>query len=394
MSSPIAKALIICLIISLVLDILSFLLGGPDASLSALLRFIIQTKLMFLTGFAIGISRTYFRLLLGAMLVTFFISFVIAVGEHIFAGRVSDLLYLVFPIPDNDLARMMMVSGSKDGEFRATAFFDHAIVLGIASGMAIALALAEYSRSGLIGRCVAVALILAAIAGGYFSYTRTFYIAIVVTPVVYFALRYFSLFRGRNWGLLFAGLLALVAVGAAAATALAPNLNELIRGRTMVEALSSMHREVMWSKGMSYFEQSPLLGWGMGSDIVYGGIQQSAGSATIDDSYLSILLNGGIFSLVMLIVIACLALARAVEISIRGAPLSHYASAFGAIVVCVLACQKGNSIPAPFAYLYLVAGLLAARNIWEGNVGESTSLISLLAMRRRTQTKAVEARPV
>lgn len=337
-------------------EFISVYFGGNDVNWRSYFRQLVGIKMMFLVGLIAGAdSRTRHHSML-ALTLALTVNFAIASAEQFSKDSALSIMSSFFAIDSNAVIDQMTSTKTRDGNFRSTGLFDHPIVLAISSSVGIALAGAIiFARTGL-WRTLGWVLLALAVVTGYFSYSRTFLVGSMTAAAAYVAFSQVTAVRRGQWPLVVGAGLLLLGLAAFAI----PSVLDMIQGRTSLEAQSSTLRDIMWQKGVTYIAERPLLGWGWGSDVVYAGLKQF-GIVTIDDSYLSLLINNGVVGLLLLSVFCLATLRRGVEIINNGErALSGHAIFASCAIVVVVVCQKSNSIPFAFGFLYMAAGYIAA----------------------------------
>lgn len=351
---------IACLFLGvLAFELISIGFGGDDVSWRSYFRQLIGIKAMFIVGLVIGADAKTRNSSALVLTLIFLVSFFIAVYEQYTRQSALAFAANIFSVDTNAVIDRMVAIKVRDGNFRSTGLFDHPIVLSVASSVAIGFAASiALSRIG-VHRNLGWILLVFAVAAGYFSYSRTFLVGALVAITAYVAFNQLQAARRGQWILVAGGGLALIA-----ATIFAlPTVLDLVQGRTGLESQSSALRDIMWQKGVVYIAERPLLGWGWGSDVVYAGLK-IGDIVTIDDSYLSMMINNGIVGVALFLAFCAACLLKGSAI-ITGASMHSSGHAIFACctILVVLACQKSNSIPFAFGFLYLAAGYLAAMGV-------------------------------
>lgn len=340
----------------IVFEFISIYFGGDDVSWRSYFRQLVGIKMMFLVGLIAGSDPRMRHHAMLALALALVVNFAIAIAEQASKQSALAIMSSFFAVDSNAIIDQLTSTKTRDGNFRSTGLVDHPIVLAISSGVGIALASAIlFARTGL-WRTLGWVLLALAVVAGYFTYSRTFLVGSMTAVAAYVGFSQVTAVRRGQWPLVVGAGLILLGVAAFAL----PGVLDLIQGRTGLEAQSSALRDIMWQKGATYVAERPLLGWGWGSDVVYAGLKRGA-IVTIDDSYLSLLINNGVVGLLLLGVLCLATLMRGVEIMISGErALSGHALFAICAVVVVVVCQKSNSIPFAFGFLYMAAGYIAA----------------------------------
>ena len=125
--------------------------------------------------------------------------------------------------------------------------------------------------------------------------------------------------------------------------------------------MSSLARASMWSSSAQYIAHSALIGYGDGQSLYLGGYYDPVSAGfTIDDSYLSMLLNFGVVGLgafAFFIAVLAQGLVRVALRSQRDA--GELAIALLSMVLAIILVMKAISLTDNVAFLYVAAGALA-----------------------------------
>jgi hypothetical protein len=254
---------------------------------------------------------------------------------------------------DPAYATSLVATKMRDGLFRAQAIFQHPIVFGevMAAILPVAIACAFQRR----GRILAVLAAGSAVVGCLLTGSRAAQAALIIGMLV-FGLAQFAMSRkSTTWviGLVCVPIIIPMVLGAI------DYFTELAAGQSAAEQASSHARVVMWIKGWPEFLKQPFLGHGGGSSLGIAGLKGTGGVYTIDDYYLSLLLDGGGVGLAMLMF--WLATVAAAVFFFGGTPQERRVRAGLMAGICaVLAGQKAASIPESMSYMFFFGGLIIA----------------------------------
>jgi O-antigen ligase len=356
----------------IMLEFLSFIFGGPEASPEGYIRQIIGVKLMFLVGTIVSDDEKTISNLFKVIIFTLLVSFLVALWEQSARKTILAVVTQTLPIAMNDVITAMISDKIRGGTFRSGAFFDHPIILSIAASVAVPLGLMQAAQSRGWGKLFSIGFVVLALLAGYFTFSRTFVVGLIAGLGSYFMFRQVAAVRGGRGRAAIFGTLGLTLF----LVLVLPEAINVVLGRTGLEQYSSSLRDVMWQRAAPYISERPFLGWGWGSDLSYAGIKR--GVVTVDDSYLSLLVNNGIVGLVVLGVFVGTCLLRGLTLIVdQRSWVSQIGSVTCAIIILVLVCQKSNSIPAAFAFIYLFGGLLAGMKLRPRSIptGNSSAII-------------------
>lgn len=281
-----------------------------------------------------------------------------AVFEAISHSLVSTFLLTHIPIGIDEAFRTaILFDKSRVGSFRAQAVFFHPIVLGemAAASVPVVLGLLVVGRRGLL---LPVLALVASVAAAFASGSRAALIGLTVGLLAYALLAVLMSRNLKLWATTLATLplttiLAWVAYGFAM---------ELVSGRNAEEQLSTSVRADMWDRGWKAFAEAPVFGHGAGNAVMLAGTRGRTGSLTIDDYYLSTLLDYGVVGLLSLAALIFSVIAGTVAAQRPAAERPLHAG-FAAGVIVIMICQRALSIAEGMAVALFFAGLLVANQV-------------------------------
>jgi O-antigen ligase len=201
-----------------------------------------------------------------------------------------------------EIARSMMITQIRDGMYRIKAVFAHPILLSQFAGMILPLFihLVLHSKgrlvrlAGLAGTILVPFVILKTVA-------RSGILVAVLAVGVYFGLMLLARRKIRLGTLVVAALAGALAIGAVGV--MTTTLEGLVQGRTAVEVSSGNSRTMMIRRGVDAVQESPIVGYGQGQSPFYAGLLGSNNLLTIDNYYLSAVLDFGIPGLALLLLL-------------------------------------------------------------------------------------------
>lgn len=238
---------------------------------------------------------------------------------------------------------------TRDGGFRIQSTFDHPIVFGqfIAGMLPIALLIFRRERS-LIWRAISLLLFPLGLFALYKAGTRSGLIGVALFIVVLVFVGWTFLVRGKGFSkaiaflampALFLGLMLAYVV-----------VQELVLGRSRIEAGSSYVRLQMISMGVSALTDSPIFGFGQGSAISKAGIvDRATGVGTIDSLLLSTALDSGYIGLAILLVFLSWFFCVGIKKAISSDPKRSFE------IVCIFGAALATF--SPFATLSITSNL-------------------------------------
>ncbi|MCJ2183129.1 O-antigen ligase family protein [Novosphingobium sp. 1949] len=269
---------------------------------------------------------------------------------------------------DDEFKTMLLRDKSRDGGFRAQGLFNHPIVLGQIGAAMLPLALARLmSRSRRKLHLVTIASCLIAIA---FCGARTGQVAAVVGLVAFGT---FLIVQSRSKSLWALSIIVLP-IATAIVTSAYAYVAELVVGRTAIEQGSSEVRAMMWMRGWPAIWEKPVFGHGAGNAPFIAGTIGGNGVRTIDDFYLSLLVDTGFAGLFAFGAFAAMVLFS--SLAAKGsAEQRRLRVALMAGIVAILAAQKAVSITQGIGIFMFLSGLLLASQIHPARRGGKARLV-------------------
>lgn len=256
-----------------------------------------------------------------------------------------------------DGLRSVTLDKIRGGSYRAQSVFTHPIVFAqfIAAMIPLAAYCAVYERT-LFWRMVGVLLIpigvLAIVKSGSRSGLVSLATAVVFCAVIVWLRSMNS--KGLGKAVAIAALPAfLVGIGVAYFA-----VQELVVGRTQVEAGSSAIRMRMVEVGVNALMDSPISGFGHGLALFKAGVSNSSGIETIDSYWLSIALDSGYVGLIIFLAIVAMIAVRGAVAAVRlpgdeGARVGLIVAA----ILALVATFAGLSIPNNMTLMWLLVAL-------------------------------------
>jgi hypothetical protein len=251
---------------------------------------------------------------------------------------------------DEDYRRMLVFEKTRDGISRAQAIFQHPLVLGEVAAASIPIILARLvDKKDISALFALVCAIFTVFATGSRSSQIGAAFSICTMILFYIILK-------RNTILWYAAMITLPLTGIAAWYAY-NEAQALAVGRTKEEQLSSSYREAMWSNSRAAISEAPFLGYGAGNDLTIAGIVGKSKTTTVDNYYLTILVNSGYLGVISLSLFLVCTLFNSLtgRLSVRRQRLH---AGYLAAISTILLCQSALSITEGMAFLMFFCGLL------------------------------------
>ncbi|MEK8025572.1 O-antigen ligase family protein [Pseudaquabacterium rugosum] len=366
LSTALAGHLGKCWLIFNLLSAFSLVLGSKEATAAVFFREAIQVNALFLLGVVsvgLGGLSLHLTLLRRGLLLAGTLAVLEKVLEWPFVAQ-------WFLKAGASISADLMSMGEakyRDGVFRAQSTFEHPIML--ASGMAVlaTLSIWEFTRNGnqsAVRRALpAIFGLTVALGGAWASGSRTALLGMAFALLIPLLLR----------GVIALGSVALITVmwsmTLLTATYLVGDavlgggdglIGDLIKGRSDDEAMSTELRRVMWDKAVKLFEDSPVLGFGPGSEVLAS--VQMGDISTIDNSYIALLVSRGFLGLATFLLMFGLAMTFMFRLRDRlvSSGNASLILVFGGMLIATLVIQFGNYIYTGFSYAFFSLGAVSA----------------------------------
>ncbi|HEX8303044.1 O-antigen ligase family protein [Sphingomonas sp.] len=326
----------------------------PGRSVYLVLREALMSGSVFLFALSLGKATDPLRLFTRMMGIAIPIMLMAALIEMRQQRTLPDLIFSVLPIQiDAEFWLDLTLDKIRDGGFRAQSLFTHPIMYGVVMAGLMPLCAAMTLNARGYAKTLPLMLGLCCVIGVWLSGARSGQLAALMGLGAFGAI---LLAMNRNTVKFFAVALPFAGL---AGIFLYQYVLALIVGRTSNEQLSSYVRGIMWDYGWPAFLRRPILGHGDGLSLDLAGLKTGYGIRTIDDYYLTLLLDSGIVGLVLAalfvgtIVIAAL--------TYRASPKEQrLVAGLASGVVAIAIAQKANSLQEAVTYIYLFGGLILA----------------------------------
>lgn len=200
----------------------------------------------------------------------------------------------------------------RDGGFRIQSTFDHPIVFAqfIAAMVPLALYVLIYDKK-IFWRSVALGFLVPCLYALYKTGARSGVVSLAACFVLLLVIGWLKLIRSQGFGKAIAfAALPVVVLGFGLIYVV---VQELVIGRSRVEAGSSSVRLQMLMLGINALRDSPILGYGYGSAVSKAGFfDRIAGTSTIDSLLLSVAVDSGYVGLALFLLIVGILLFKGV----------------------------------------------------------------------------------
>ena len=185
--------------------------------------------------------------------------------------------------------------------------------------------------------------------------TRSPIIVLSVCLAVYLCLRYIDFRNNRGYLMvLFAALFSIAGI-----LAFSSDFLQIVEGRSTQEISSTMSRDVQKQRGMEALEKSPISGYGTGASLQIAGLQVRKNVYTVDNFYLSALVDNGYIGLISFWIMAIAFITAGVKttFSFSTDPESKAeVAAMTAVIPPILVSLTVVSSMTLVSYMFLFAG--------------------------------------
>lgn len=250
----------------------------------------------------------------------------------------------------------------RGGQLRVKSVFHHPILFSqyLAWVLPILLYFAMNTKSG-IYKIIAISVIIAIPFASYWTGSRSGIISMIVSFTLYIAILFFQKQRisliGKYASFAIFGITFLVI-----AVLMSGEFQNLFQGSEGVGARSTAVRFKMLEIGLDNIQHSPIWGFGDGSAAKYSGnFRGSSAFATIDNYYLSTLLNQGWVGLSLLVVAWGTILLKTTKISF--ASQNSLDAAFTASIVSVIMTYAIVSLAGNIALIFITAAIIGHEQV-------------------------------
>lgn len=327
-------------------------LSGDYGTLAVTARDFIFYGVMFVLATYIGPRCDANRLYVSAargMIIVGLLAVYEVIQERSLPGLILE--QISFNISD-DMTALLSSEKIRDGIFRAQSTFLHPIVLGQISAALAPICFALLLNGRGIRKLTPFLGLVGCLLGSYFCHSRSAQLALLVSFLSYVLSMFLMRRRNKSVALLY--LLPVVSFALAATFGFAAYLNT---GSSEAEARSSEVRSIMWERGWPMILNNPIIGYGDGRSASLAGFNTSGGG-TIDDYYLTLLLDCGflglgLFSLFVFIILYIACKGFIVERRNRRLLASQVAA-----IVSILVVQKIVSIAEGTGLLFFISGMI------------------------------------
>lgn len=267
--------------------------------------------------------------------------------------------FSAFANMDPQLIEVLQHGSSLEGQYRIKSIFNHPILYGQIMALTIPFALHFILHRGFFYKLMAIVQLIAIIFSILVCESRSPLIIVVVSAISYLAVYYFDIRRARRL-VVFAAMTVIMIIATPTLISKAINLTV---GESARDARSAQTRVVQLQRGQFALNVRPIFGYGNGTALQYGGVQNSTSKlVTIDNYYLSIAIECGYVGLIlfmfMMISFAIFGISTATRES-ETLQRSALAAMVGLIVGCFPAISI-VSIPDTLTFVYLAIGYCLA----------------------------------
>ena len=260
--------------------------------------------------------------------------------------------------------RAMSLSRIRDGVFRTQGTFEHPLLLSEFAAIAASFAVATLLWPGkqAVSKLLGAAALVASLAAGYLSGSRSAFIALGAGVGVVIAMRLMSPKTRVTPSQAVLRKMSAIGLLIGAAAIFAPAVIVMSEGKNIGEASSTGARITQLRIGSEAIAQQPILGWGPGSGPIIAGIRTGDGISTMDNYLLSVAIESGIPGLALFL--ACLLYPAWVAFTwvARGAgQRSSFLAATAGGAIAILIMRSILWMPLNLSFAFLFSGIALAQ---------------------------------
>jgi len=269
----------------------------PGPSLMASLRNLVYQYGAVLVGWAFFRNTTYRAIIPFTLTLVMMIAGPVGLLESVLGRSFVSMIGAASLAASEDAVQIITMGYFREGMFRASAFYTHPIVYGqfMAALMPFAIVMLVNKRK-LFRLLGLIALVVAPVAI-YVSNTRSAIIVAIVSVGAMLVLMFGTRSKSPGAMIAFAAIGGLI--GGLFFAIFADDIKALVIGRNVVEMGSSEVRDEMLQTGLTSIMESPIFGFGEGMSPNKAGMVGANDVLTIDNMYLSILLDFGYVGLLV-----------------------------------------------------------------------------------------------
>lgn len=285
----------------------------PAASLSISLRNIVYLYGGFFIGlYVLSTPRTLVAIPVIFSLVVV-VTGMIGILERLTERSFVDMIGLGAIMANAGAAELLLAGTFRAGGFRASSLFSHPIIFSQFLGASLGFSLSLVTSNRTLVKLMGLAAVCITPVAIFASNTRSGYVALIVSGAIYTLLSVRRRF-GSGGGIVLIGAIA-TGLMLAILGLFREEISALVIGRTAVEMASTEARDSMISAGFSAIAKSPVSGFGDGMSALKAGLVGAGGILTIDNLYLSVMLDFGFVGLALFLMVAGVGLMRGVALA-------------------------------------------------------------------------------
>lgn len=263
-----------------------------EAPAMVFLKAFLYRDCLFIVGLIFFLDLKIRRMFIN--FIPYLLFFLIIVGfiEFFLQERAVNFLGLSrFSAADSAEFDKMSSAYFRGGQFRVSSMTSHPIIFGQLCGALLPIVLHKLKSAKTFQKKAFYSAIIAfALAGVFLSTARSALVCLFSSCSIYFYLSGTSKIKSK---VLVFSLLALTIAGFYATLSASSEVLQILLGRTAEESSSSEARLIMYDNALEAVRQSPVFGFGPSTSALVAGLQSSK-VRTIDNYFLSVIVDGGI----------------------------------------------------------------------------------------------------
>jgi hypothetical protein len=262
------------------------------------------------------------------------------------------------------VVRAMSLSRIRDGVFRTQGTFEHPLLLSEFAAITASFAVATLLWPGRqqVSKILGAMALLASLAAGYLSGSRSSFIALGVGVGVVIAMRLMAPKTRVTPSQAVLRKLSAIGLLIGAVAFFAPVVIVMSEGKNIGEASSTGARMTQLRIGSEAIAQQPILGWGPGSGPIIAGIKTGSGVSTMDNYLLSVAIESGIPGVALFL--ACLlypAWAAFTWVARGAGQRASFLAAAAGSALALLVMRSILWMPFNLSFTFLIAGIALAQ---------------------------------
>lgn len=332
----------------------------PVLSFGISIRNLIYTGAGFYIGLAVLSRRDIIAKLPWLFTIAVLVLSLIGIVERVFERPFIDLIGMSNFMANAESTPRLTEGSFRNGAFRASSLFSHPIVFAQFVAASIGFSIHIFRQNETMKRIIGASAIIVTPIAIYVSNTRSGYIVFLVASFIYVVLNIKG--KSNNVASMVVSMFVVAGIAAAFMAVLKDEIQAIVIGRDATEMMSSVSRDDMISTGLSVILQSPISGFGEGLSGLKAGLVGESGTITIDNLYLTVLLDFGYSGLLLFIIFLVVGIVRGVSrtFSETSPPIQAANAGMSTFCISIVCGQYIISIQDNMLFSYIFFGMFCA----------------------------------